>query len=254
MSELVLERPPAEPLVAEQPVEYPYSDGKFLIEADPQANAVVAIRYQLQWYFKDRPDSYIAGNLAVYYEKGNPQAVVAPDVFAVLGVPGRDRKSYRVWEEGKPPDFVLEVASPATARRDREEKREVYGEMRVREYWRFDPTGTQFEPRLEAWRLKDRRYERLAGEADASGGVAIRSEALGLEVRAEGQFVRFRDPRTGKDLLTYAELDRAREEAERGREEEKSARLAAERRIADLEAMLAESSDRSAPGASQRKS
>ena len=54
----------------------------------------------------------------IYHEQGNPEAVVAPDVFVVIGAPKRaedDRRlSYKLWEEPKGPDFVLEVASRRT--------------------------------------------------------------------------------------------------------------------------------------------
>ena len=249
------DRSAAEAALAESPVAYPYSDGLFLIEADPQANAVIAVRNQLGAYFKDRSDVYLAGNLAVYYEQGNRRAVVAPDVLVAFGVSKRDRKSYRVWEEGgRSPDFVLEVASPSTESRDRTEKVEDYARMGVREYWRFDPTGEHFEPRLQAGRLAGWSYERLAGRTGATRALEIRSEVLGLDVRADGKLLRFRDPRTGTDLLTHLESELARERAERARSEAESALVLAERRVADLEAMLESASDRRAPGAFRSKS
>ena len=84
---------------------------------------------------------------------------------------------------------------------------------------------------------------------------------LGLDVRADGKLLRFRDPRTGTDLLTHLEselarerAERARQAAERARSEAESAIVLAERRIADLEAMLESASDRRAPGAFRSKS
>jgi hypothetical protein len=43
--------------------------------------------------------------------EGNPQAVVAPDVFVVLGAPKHDRPSYRLWQESEAPDFILKITS-----------------------------------------------------------------------------------------------------------------------------------------------
>ena len=60
-----------------------------------------------------RDDVYMAGSLLIYYEQGNRKAMVAPDVFAVMGVPGHDRSSYLLWWEGKAPDFVLEITMEA---------------------------------------------------------------------------------------------------------------------------------------------
>ena len=48
---------------------------------------------------------------------------------------------YVVSEQGKPPDFVLEVASESTGDADLNEKRDFYESIGVLEYWRFDETG-----------------------------------------------------------------------------------------------------------------
>ena len=112
------------------PEAYPFSDGKVLMETDPHANAIIAMRDQLQWHFEDRPDVYVAGSMAVYYRRGDPRAVVAPDVFVVLGAAKRSRRSYRMWDEGGvAPAFVVEVASPSTSRlgRDRASARRTSG-------------------------------------------------------------------------------------------------------------------------------
>ena len=59
---------------------------------------------------------------------------------------------------------------------------------------------------------------------------------LGLALRAEGWLLRFRDPLSGRDLLTHSEFGRALQESERERDEatrkseiEAAARLQAER-------------------------
>ena len=206
--------------------EYPFSDGRVLMETDPHANSIVAMRNQLQWHFEARPDVYVAGSMAVYWRQGDPAAVVAPDVFVVLGVGKRSRKSYRVWDEGGVvPAFVAEVASASTSRRDATGKRATYEGMGVREYWRFDPLGRRIREGLEGWRLVGGRYERVqeAGEAGC-----YRSEVLGLELRAEGWLLRFRDPILGRDLLTHSETSRALQGAERRAEAEAAARVNAE--------------------------
>ena len=53
----------------------------------------------------------------------------------------RQSNGYVISEQKKPPDFVLEIASPSTAEADVGEKRDYYAEMGIREYWRFDETG-----------------------------------------------------------------------------------------------------------------
>lgn len=244
--------------------EYPFSDGRVLMETDPHANSIVAMRNQLQWHFEARPAVYVAGSMAVYWRQGDPSAVVAPDLFVVLGVTKGDRRSYRAWDEGGiVPAFVVEVASGSTSRRDATGKRATYEQIGVREYWRFDPTGKWTAQGLVGWRLADGGYQRVREEAEVG---RYRSEVLGLELRAEGWLLRFRDPILRRDLLTHSEFGRAlqqtsralqdaqrerneaereRDEAERRAETEAESRLQAEqerdeanRRIQELEARL----------------
>ena len=209
--------------------EYPYSDGKILMETDPHATSIVDMRNQLTGHFEARSDAYVAGSMAVYYRHGDPKAVVAPDVFVVLGVEKKERRSYLIWEEGGVvPAFAVEVASDSTDRRDATSKRATYEQMGVREYWRFDPLGVLIREGLQGWRLGGGRYERVrATRADGWH----RSEALGLELRAEGRLLRFWDPQMGQALVTYSESLRALRTAERARDE-------ATQRIRELEARL----------------
>ncbi len=230
--------------------EYPYSDGRILMEADPHANSVVAMRNQLQWHFEGREDVYVAGSLAVYYRRGDRSAVVEPDVFVALGVKKRDRRSYRIWDEGGVvPAFVVEVASPSTSRRDATDKQETYERMGVQEYWRFDPAGRRIPEGLVGWRLDGGRYE---GVRSAGADGWFRSQVLELELRAEGWLLRFRDPRLGRDLMTHSETSRTlqvsehgRDEAERRAETEAAARRTAERR-AETEAVARRTAERRA--------
>ena len=222
-------RPTAVPLEEE----YPCSDGTVLMETEPHANSIVAMRNQLQWHFETRPDVYVTGSMAVYWRRGDPRAVVAPDVFVALGVPKTTRNSYRVWDEGGVvPAFVVEVASASTSGRDATGKRATYEEMGVAEYWRFDPLGKRVRQGLEGWRLAGACYKRVRAAGEAGW---YRSEVLGLELRAEGWLLRFRDPVSGRDLLTHAEAGRALQEAERRADAEAAARLQADRERDDAE-------------------
>ena len=87
-----------------------------MAENDAQLAAILYAVGALRVYFAARADVYVSGDLLMYYEEGNPRVSVAPDAFVVLGVEDRVRMNYKVWEEGKGPDFVLEVASPSTWR------------------------------------------------------------------------------------------------------------------------------------------
>ncbi len=96
-------------------IEYPDEDGKPMAEGDVQCSYLTYARSALRLYFQTRSDVYVAGNLFIYYEQGNPESVVAPDVFVIFGVDNQDRRSYKTWEEqDRTPDFVLEITSKTT--------------------------------------------------------------------------------------------------------------------------------------------
>ena len=150
------------PILPPAAIDYPSSDGKPLAENDAQLHAIHYAFGVLRLYFSHRPDVYVSADLLMYYEEGNTRVSVAPDTFVVFGVEDRVRMNYKVWEEGKGPDFVLEVASPSTWREDVETKPEVYARLGVREYFLFDPWGDYFSPRLQGYRLVDGVYERMS--------------------------------------------------------------------------------------------
>ena len=93
--------------------------------------------------------------------------------------PPRDRPSYLIWEEGKAPDFVLEVASPSTADRDAEHKAREYAQIGVREYWRLDPQGTLMGVPLEGYEATGEKYDQVQPVASRACGRWFRSGVLG---------------------------------------------------------------------------
>ena len=219
-------------------VDYPESDGKRMAENDAQLAAILYGISVLRTYYAHRRDVYVSGDLLVYYEEGDPRASVAPDVFVVFGVEDRERMTYRVWEEGKGPDFVLEVASRSTWREDVGAKRGVYARMGVGEYWLYDPLGEYLRPRLRGYRLVGGRYERQPLLESLDGRLTLCSGTLGLDLWVKGREMRFRDPVTGLDLLGHREEHIARRSAEVRAEREAVMRQAAEARVAELEALI----------------
>lgn len=200
--------------VVQQPVYYSESDGEPMAETDIHANALIYLREALKDYYRDDPQVYVAGDLLLYYVEGDPFQSVAPDVFVVFGVPKRDRRVYKVWEEGKGPDVVIELTSLSTSRQDRGPKKGTYEMLGVREYFIFDPLGEYLDPPLVRYRLEDGVYWPKVGER-------LDSAILGLEFRLEGNLLRLYDPKTGEKLLTPLEAqEKARREAERRRQAE----------------------------------
>ena len=193
-------------------------------------------------HFAGRGDVLVCGEGYLRHEATNEAETLAPDCVVALGVDPKGivvRNGYVISEVGKPPDFVLEVASRSTGRRDYTVKRDGYAGYGVREYWRFDHTGGRFhDAALAGDVLVDGRYEPVEITHEPDGLVWGHSEVLGLELCwLEGE-LRFRDPSTGEFLLTPVEQQAARTDAEAQAEQERSGRLAAEARVEALEAEL----------------
>ncbi|MBW4636878.1 MAG: Uma2 family endonuclease [Gloeocapsa sp. UFS-A4-WI-NPMV-4B04] len=186
--------------------EYPDADGKPMAESDQAREYLTYTAKVLRIYFQDRLDVYVSGNLFIYYEKGNPRAVVAPDVFVVFGVNKGDRRSYKTWEEGnRAPDFVLEITSKSTQKEDQEIKPNIYAALGVREYFQYDPTGDYLNPQLQGSCLVEGNYQPIAATMLPNDVLSLSSEVLGLELRLQSGKLRFLDPATGEMLLTHEE-------------------------------------------------
>ena len=171
-------------------------------------------------------------DLLVYPERGNKNNCIGPDVLVALGRGMGRRSSYKVWEEGKPPDWVLEVASPSTEEKDRCSKPSEYAAMGVQEYWLFDPKGDVYPrgtPRLQGLALQGSEYRRLPSRLE-DGVRMIHSEVLGLGVRAEGDLLRFWDPATRREVRHQREAEAATVRAEAQARQEAAQRKAAEAR------------------------
>ena len=234
---------------------YPSSDGKPMAENMWQADVILNATFDLR---AARPEALVAADILLYPEQGNNRNSIAPDVLVAFGIGTDNRSSYLVWEEGKPPDWVLEVASPSTQENDRGSKRQRYAALGVPEYWLFDPKGDAYPsgtPRLQGLGLVDGTYRPLKSRLAPGEPMVrrlIRSKMLRLDVYADGALLRFRDPATGRDIRHPPEVavaaERAearakreaaqRKTAEARAEREAAARSTAEARVAELEAAL----------------
>ena len=210
---------PAE-VVASKPDAVEYPDRPWIAQSVRHGDAVGLAKAALQHHFRDRDDVLVAMELVVYYVRGDNRAWLRPDVQVVFGVGSeRERSTFKVWDEGKAPDFVLEVASPSTAENDARHKAREYAAIGVREYWRLDPTGTLMGTPLEGYRSLGSRYGRVESLAGPGGIEYLRSGVLGLDLRTarrDGATVLvMRDPQTGEEFDgSVEEYDRRRRIAE----------------------------------------
>ena len=164
-----------------------------------------------------------------------PDLMIAFDVDPALY---DQQNGYVISAQGKPPDFVLEVASPSTAEVDTVQKRHEYATLGIREYWRFDHTGESHGTRLTGDRLTDGRYAPIPIIELTSGALQGESKALGLWLRWEYGTLGWYDPATGQHIPTFDAEREGRMAAEQRADTEREARLAAEARVRELEAEL----------------
>ena len=158
-----------------------------------------------------------------------------PDLLVAFGVDPvlyKESNGYIIAEQGKPPDFVLEVASESTGGVDVGAKRDYYAALGIREYWRFDETGEHHGTKLAGDRLVEGRYEPVEIQELPGGVLQGYSRALNLNLRwEEGQLV-WHDPATGRPISTLEDERRERLREQEGRVQAEARANTAESRAA----------------------
>jgi Uma2 family endonuclease len=193
-------------------IHYPETDGQPMGESDVHITAMLYLRQALRYLFRHAAQTYVAANMFLYYEEGNPEARRAPDVFVVKGVPKHDRRVYKLWEEQAAPCAIFEITSRSTRMEDLGAKRGLYELLGVNEYFLFDPLDEYLSPRLQGFRLTEGYYHPLALSPDGT----LLSQELGVILKPEDTLLRVINPTTGKEVPTLDEaLDQAEAEVAR---------------------------------------
>ena len=160
--------------------------------------------------YEGRGDVFLDSNTFICYDRRNLNVRVGPDFYIAIGVDARairERALYLPWEAGKPPDLALEVASASTARHDVGRKRDIYAQVGVPEYWRYDPTGGElYGSPLVGERLVDGEYEPMELTTAPDGVLKGFSPALGLSLGWNDQRLYLYDNNTGEYLRNYREI------------------------------------------------
>ena len=202
---------------------------------------------------------YFKGALKIYYaglgvivlivgqgylrrEPYNADERFAPDCVVVFGVNPKNiivRNGYVINEVGKPPDFVLEVASESTGRRDYTVKREGYARYGVGEYWRFDPSGGRFhDAPLAGDILVDGEYQPFPIHREEDGLIWGHSPLLGLDMCWDDGELRVREPGADEFLPTPEEVVEERNQARFQAQQAERRALEAEAENARLRELL----------------
>ena len=205
----------------------------------------------LSGYFADfgeSPDVFVDYDTNICYDPDDLRRHVSPDVYVVFGVDAaaiRSRKIYLPWEAGKPPDFVMEIASRSTSRVDVERKPDIYEAIQAQEYWMHDPTGGDYYGYpLIGRRLVNGKYQDIELTREPDGVLKGYSEVLGLSLAWDAGVPRLYDHASGSYLRSFEEIvdarraaDARRDMAEMQIESESDARAAFEaenRRLREL--------------------
>lgn len=187
---------------------------------------LILLLTSLERLWQDRQDFFAAGNMSIYYSNRQLKSedVRGPDFFVVLNTERKERKSWVVWgEDGKYPNFILEILSDSTAKNDRGLKKQLYQDVfRTPEYFWFDPYTLEFA----GFKLNYRRYEQIVPNEQGW----LWSDELQLYLGIVSEKLRFFTPEA--ELVPTPE---EAEEAERNRAEAAEAR--AERLLRKLREM-----------------
>ena len=170
-----------------------------------------------------------------------PDLMVAFNVDRELAV---RQNGYSLNEQGKPPDFVLEIASKSTGIEDYTGKRHDYAHFGVPEYWRFDPSGGSYhDAPIAGDRLVTGVYQEIEIVRTDETHHWGHSEVLNLDVCWEEGELRWWDPVQKRYLRTQDEMDNDRitaearaDTAEAQADSERQARLEAQARADATEA------------------
>ena len=141
-----------------------------------QEEVLDRIKHLLVQIFGGRLDVFISGAFYICYDKTDGNRRLQPDCFIAFDVDAEavryNLPNYWIWEVGKPPDFVMEIASPTTFENDLGDKRDMYAELGIAEYWRFDPTGGElYGLPLVGERLVDGEYQEYRLHVEPDGTV-----------------------------------------------------------------------------------
>jgi Uma2 family endonuclease len=210
---------------SQEEIEYPDSNGQPMGETGIHVNVITTVLDVIRRHYRGNPKVAVLANMFLYYVEGDPSKNVAPDLFVTLKVPSdTTRRTFKVWEEGKAPDLVIEVTSKKTKYEDQHEKFPLYRDvLKVREYFLFDPEEEYLEPSLQGFRLIGGLHLPIRPKMGR-----LPSRILGLHLERDGLDLRLYDPRSGRWLPTGEELEEELQQSKTARRKAEAARRKAE--------------------------
>ena len=202
---------------------YPEEDGKPMAVSDLHRRILTRTLQVLDAYFEQHSEVYVSGDILMYYVEGDPRKSVSPDVLVAFGLGKKLRGNYKVWEEGKVPDFVMEFSSKTTYQNDLRRKKELYALLGIQDYLLYDAEGLYLPSSLMGFTLVDGAYVPISAGVD--GGLHSSTLDLDFHVSGEGDVgLGIYDPVAGTWLQTPVESALAQAELALARAEQESVR------------------------------
>lgn len=135
------------------------------LETDFHRDQIDMLLRLMKWYWRNTGNVYCSGNTTVYYDENQltTRNFRGPDIFVVMGVDPRPRKSWMIWKEGgKYPNVVFELLSKSTAKVDRTTKKTLYQDVwRLPNYFWFHPETKEFQ----GFKLVNTQYQPIQANA-----------------------------------------------------------------------------------------
>jgi Uma2 family endonuclease len=119
---------------------YELIDGEVVMMAPPATEhqrVLMELSYHLRHFLKGKPCKVFPAPFSVRLHPADDlsdDTVLEPDIVVVCDSSKLDKRGCN-----GPPDLVIEITSPSTARYDRSVKFQRYLNAKVREYWIVDP-------------------------------------------------------------------------------------------------------------------
>ncbi len=137
--------PPHVPAEKQFPTFPPRDDMQNILHLHEPAHVPV-----LRRWLGNQASAIVMSELPLAWVANQRRGYLIPDLLVAFDINRDDtlrEGGYAINEWGKPPEFVMEVASPDNARNDYVAKRTGYANYGVPEYWRFDNTAETGTPK-----------------------------------------------------------------------------------------------------------
>ena len=166
----------------------------------------------------DRPNTFVGTDTTLYYDQADRRRCIRADLCVAFDVDASkisESDGYFLWEAGKAPDLVLEIPALLKSVCNRCNKRDLFANLGVPEYWQLgETTESLYGAELVGGYLRDGVYECFPTQTTDDGILWAYSPILNLNLRSNHLRLELQDPSTGDILLDRRGLRLAMQRAQ----------------------------------------